>query len=66
MPAHQPPPLRWSEEAEAKYVLEWAELEGASPNRAEQTELTSKRPHQLTNLPSLPFWLRIFSRRQNA
>jgi hypothetical protein len=66
MTARKPAPLRWSEEAEANHVREWAELERGSPNQAASPEIClgpSRRPLYSFGLFSR---LRILLRRHNS
>jgi hypothetical protein len=44
MAARKPRPLRWSEEAEASHVSEWATLEHGSPTAAAPLYICSARP----------------------
>jgi hypothetical protein len=63
MTARSSPTLRWSEEAEAKHVLEWAELDCGVVNRGVQPDVSSGATDRQRRSASLSFWLRTLLRR---
>ena len=52
MAARKPTPLRWSEEAEASQVFEWATLEHGSPNPAAPIYICPAKPARRFTLPT--------------
>jgi hypothetical protein len=54
--------LRWSEEAEAHHVREWAKLERAAQNNAARAELCAPRPHSSRRWPAFSRLLSLFGR----
>ena len=53
MTVRKPTILRWSEEAEANHVREWAELDRDVLNRAARPAVCSGRPHRPARLSAL-------------
>jgi hypothetical protein len=53
MTVRKPTILRWSEEAEANHVREWAELDRDVLNRAARPDVCSGRPHRPARLSAL-------------
>jgi hypothetical protein len=64
MTVRKPTTLRWSEEAEANDVREWAELDGGALNRGSRSNTSSRRPHR-SLFSALVARLRTLLRSQN-
>jgi hypothetical protein len=65
MAARKPTPLRWSEEAEASQVFEWATLEHGSPTRAAPIYICSAKPACPLHPSDVLCWFRRVLRRAN-
>jgi hypothetical protein len=65
MAARKPTPLRWSEEAEASQVFEWATLERGSPTPAAPIYICSAKPARPLRPSDVLCWFRRVLRRAN-
>jgi hypothetical protein len=65
MAARKPTPLRWSEEAEASHVFEWATLEHGSPTAAAPIYICSAEPVRLLHPSGVLCWFRRVLHRAN-
>jgi hypothetical protein len=66
MTARKPAIFRWSEEAEANHVREWAELDRGSSNKAARPEACGPRADQShRRRPLLSRVLALFGRRNS-
>ena len=66
MAARKPTPHRWSEEAEASHVFEWATLAHRIPTAAAPIGTSSAGVARPLHLSGVLSWLRLFLRRANS
>lgn len=66
MTGRKPIFLRWSEEAEANHMREWAELERGMPSRAARSEICSGRPPGSADGAGPFSWLWVLLRRRSV
>jgi hypothetical protein len=66
MTMRKPTLLRWSEEAEANHIREWAELDHGAPDRAARAGFGSRRRLQTFGWTGVSGWLRVMVRRRSS